>query len=149
MVNTSGDYAWTFIVCVVMGFGRQLFGTLRHEVVAANLPGKAKLSSDGSSGLLDDISGSQKVANLWLRPYLSSAFLRQSPFALRSLDLLLFGASLVMSYLNMLVVMTYNPGLLMAMVMGEMAGIGVLQPIGGFQLLSAERQDVEEEACCH
>jgi len=32
------------------------------------------------------------------------------------------------AFLNMLVAMTYNPGLLMAIIVGEMAGVALLEP---------------------
>ena len=43
------------------------------------------------------------------------------------LDPVLFAASLALSYVNMLVTMTYNPGLLVAVVVGETVGVLLLK----------------------
>ena len=43
-------------------------------------------------------------------------------------DVFLFGVQHTAAFLNMLVAMTYNPGLLMAVIVGEMAGVALLEP---------------------
>lgn len=46
-----------------------------------------------------------------------------SPLLATVVDALLYAAAVLMGFLNMLVVMTYNPGLLAAVVIGEVAGL--------------------------
>jgi hypothetical protein len=70
------------------------------------------------------------------RRFVGCGLLQRHYWLLRLVDVLLFCATATMGYLNMLVVMTYNPGLMMAIVIGEGLGALLLDPIGGS--LSAE-----------
>lgn len=57
--------------------------------------------------------------------------LQRHYWLLRLIDVLFFCAVATLGYLNMLVVMTYNPGLMMAIVIGEGLGAMLLEPVGG------------------
>jgi hypothetical protein len=73
-----------------------------------------------------------------------------SPAALLAADILLFAVGLFLAYLNMLVAMAYDFGLLSCLVLGEALGYGSVQAallvwsIPG----SNSRERKEEEDCC-
>ena len=64
-------------------------------------------------------SGAEHVAPILPK----SRTITASPLLLTVVDALLYAAAVLMGFLNMLVVMTYNPGLLFAVVIGEVAGL--------------------------
>ena len=43
-------------------------------------------------------------------------------------DVFVFGCQHTLAFMNMLVIMTYNPGLMMGVVAGEMLGVAVFEP---------------------
>lgn len=65
--------------------------------------------------------------------WLVCGFLRRNYWALRLLDALIFGCVSTIGFLNMLVVMAFNPGLMMAIVGGEMLGVLTVEPLAGLQ----------------
>jgi len=147
---------------VALGAARHALGVARAEAAALALaPARA-----GGGGDVDDGGGDAAAAagkggapggggggGGLLRSLLPAAALRRSPALARALDAALYAASLLVSYVNMLAVMTYNPALLLAVVAGETLGLLALAPARGAPggalraaLLAAAEE--EEEGCC-
>lgn len=63
--------------------------------------------------------------------------------------MLLFGASHMLAFLNMLVVMTYNPGFLMAVVGGEMAGVALFESMPAALSTAAAGGAAAGDLDCH
>jgi hypothetical protein len=80
-----------------------------------------------------------------MRRHLASRFLQRHRWALALVDVVVFGANSTLGFLNMLIVMTYNPGLMMAVVAGEMVGVLLLEVPGGGAMELLEGRD----ATCH
>jgi Ctr copper transporter family len=144
-VDTSTKYWLSFVVCVCMGLLRQLLLWIRTSLVSAN--SSYAVSKDEDSLLQeDDEKRSHEHESKSSSSFFKSSFLQKNRFALRLIDLILFASASTLSFLNMLVVMTYNPGLMMAIVLGETIGVGLLLPLGGIshQVISATM-----ESPCH
>lgn len=104
LVQTRGQYAGTIIACIILGFMRHAIAKFRHNLGRANVPGA-------------DVHSPMRMS-----------FLANNYLALRVVDVLLFAAVAVVGFFNMLIVMTYNPGLFMAIVLGEMVGVFAFEP---------------------
>lgn len=148
VVNDANDYAWTCAVVALMGVSRQLFSALRRELVAANHVAKPRRPAGGDERLLGLSEGAGGGGAHWLRAWVHVGFLKRSPPLLRCADALLYFCALVLSYLNMLVAMTYNPGLLLAIVAGETVGMVALTPVAAGGGGGAGGGEEEEEAAC-
>jgi hypothetical protein len=142
VVNDANDCAWTCAVVALMGFSRQFLSALRRELAAANVVAKPRRPAGGDERLLGSSEGAGGGGAHWLRAWVHLGLLKRSPALLRTADAILFFCAMVLSYINMLVVMTYNPGLLLAIVAGETAGMLALTP------MAAGTAEEEEEACC-
>lgn len=75
---------------------------------------------------------SSRVKLTWLQSLLSFSLLRRSPTALRLADAAVFAAAAIVGFMNMLIVMAFNPGLMFAIVAGETLGVLTVEPLGGF-----------------
>lgn len=63
--------------------------------------------------------------------------------------MLLFGAGHTLAFLNMLVVMTFNPGLMMAVVGGEMLGVALFESMPAALSAAAAGGAAAAELDCH
>lgn len=121
-----------------MGWLRHAIGRLRGDLVAANapLPGSEGCST-ASTPLRDGEDGaatapSPRRARLTrFQSALSCGLLRRSYTALRLADAAVYGLLAAVSLLNMLIAMSFNPGLFAAVVIGEVLGVLTLEPVGG------------------
>ncbi len=149
------------IFSAFMGWLRHALARLRSDLVAANapLPGAALGdAADASAGMpLRDAEGGPAGSaggrrgprlTRW-QAALACGALRRSHAALRAVDALVYAALATISFLNMLIAMTFNPGLLAAVVAGEVAGVLTLEPVGG--LVRGEALSAAEAAGrgCH
>ncbi len=145
-----------------MGFARHLLASLRRNLALANpLTNGARRDSSSQdeeallrgTGGYDADSGKGGLApsriyvDAALQRLLSSRFLRRFPFVLRVIDALIFGANVTLGFLNMLVVMSYNPGIMMAIVTGEVLGVLLLESPGGVDVAYGELE--VRDVCCH
>lgn len=140
LVSDNGSYAWSFIVVMFMGLGRHILAFLRKEVAAAN----ANVVDDGTS---EDLLPAKQTRLTWIRRRLTVRFLQKYPIALKLVDALIFGANATLGFLNMLVVMTYNPGIMMAVVLGEVIGVLMLENPGGAAAAGLEVE--QRDLACH
>lgn len=142
--QTTGQYVLAWFVCLAFGFARHAIARLRADLVAANVgpatPARIVASGGGkTSALLADtddgathgINGGSSAAHGHVHSYLTIGFLRRNYAALRLVDMLLFAVVATVGFLNMLLVMSYNPGIMMAIVAGEAIGVLALEPPGG------------------
>jgi Ctr copper transporter family len=172
-LQTQAQYAGAVIFCICFGWLRHAFARLRQDVAVANNlaltnGGKAKLSdaeiggpsygavgaaaasaaspSSADNACADNCLSNQSRARRLtkLQTWLVCGFLRRHYWALRLLDTFLFGCVSVIGFFNMLVVMAYNPGLMMAIVGGEMLGVLTVEPVGGLHAA-----DTVSDGSCH
>ena len=123
----------------LFGLARQFLLRLRKDLAETNLPAHSSSKKEAllhDNGLNGDPATRAPAAGhptplLCLRDRVRSPCLSRNPVVLRLLDTLLVAAAVALSVLNMLVAMTYNPGLLAAVVAGEAIGACALFPIGG------------------
>lgn len=106
--QTPAQYALAFFVAVGMGMLRHLIPHWR-QMYSASCRAAAAAST----------SGEEHTAPILPKLHTVAA----SPLLAAAVDALLYAAAVLMGFLNMLVVMTYNPGLLAAVVIGEVAGL--------------------------
>jgi hypothetical protein len=163
-LQTRGDYVGAVVFSVFMGWLRHALARLRQDVGIANrpcsqphqsaepgAPGLAlplsSYTADGSEGDGERKSPRARL-NRW-QSLLACGYLRQHWWLLRLVDALLFGAVSVVGFLNMLIVMAFNPGLMMSIVGGEMLGVLTTEPMGG--LVPGESLSAAETAGrgCH
>lgn len=125
-----------------MGLFRHMIIVFRSELAIANYSCCPPID-----GLLDDDDNndtkttSRKGQNLGLvtplrlqgrlRRYLFSPFLQRNSVLYAFVDCVIFGCNATLGFLNMLVVMTYNPGMMMAVIVGEMLGVLLFEIPGG------------------
>jgi copper chaperone CopZ len=109
-ITDSTSLAWSFFVIAAMGFSRHFLSFLRRELALANLP----------RGKLRAFRGTHK--RLCASRYLACGLFQRSYALLKLVDALIFAAYSTLVLLNMLVVMTFNPYLMLGVVVGEMAG---------------------------
>ena len=134
-----------------MGLFRHVLAWLRLEVRQANAAGTANptasrqplaagLNTDGDAA--SDFKDSRKPRS-WTRRYLHCNAVASSPLLLTLVDALLFYPTTLLGFLNMLVAMTYNPGLLLTLVAGETVGVALLDGGRG----SAEAAAASDPCC--
>lgn len=105
--QTPADYALAFAVALAMGALRHLLPKWRAHA-AAHLAPQVSDAPDGLSvGLLPMARGRRAGVRL----------------GAATTDVLLYTAAVAVGFLNMLIVMTYNPGLFVAVVLGEVLGL--------------------------
>ena len=110
VIHNSSSYGLALLGVFCMGALRQCLATLR-----ASLPD----SPLASAGLREEALLSAPAPLRPASPRLG--WLAQRPWLLLGTDTALFAATLLMSYLNMLVAMAYDAGLLLSLVLGEAA----------------------------
>ena len=112
LAQTPAQYALAFIVAMAMG-------TLRHVLPhwRARLAASCRLAAAAAA------SRSTAPAEYHVPILPKAPAVAASPTFAVVADTLLYAAAVLMGFLNMLVVMTYNPGLLVAVVMGEVIGL--------------------------
>jgi len=124
--QTAGHYALAFLVAICMGLARHLLPPLRQQLksrCARRTPPATTVANPLNGG-----DATPHAAAAWRAGRSDQRLLRAgSPTPRAQLllavgDTLLYAATVTLGFLNMLVVMTYNPGLLMAVVLGETAG---------------------------
>lgn len=122
------DAAEAGLVSLPAGSGRIQAG---HPPGCPHAEEAAELAALYSSAVYDGCCGT-----CWRRTGrgMRCGTLRRSPFFLRLADLFLYGAMATVAFLNMLVVMAYNPGLFMAVVAGEILGVLISEPLGGLSM---------------
>ena len=140
-----------------MGCIRHIFIVFRQELAIGNFS-----CCPPMDGLLDDENDddnkntgtiTRKGQNLGLvtplrlqgrlRKVLFSPFLQKHSILYAIIDMILFGINATLGFLNMLVVMTYNPGMMMAVVVGEMLGVLLFEIPGGVGDMDSR------DASCH
>jgi hypothetical protein len=126
-LQNNGQYAGAIIASIILGFARHALARLRNEVRLANAPrngaSKNAVNGDGASTAL--LAAGQAPTS---KSRFTVPFLQQSYLSLRILDMILFGIVATIGFFNMLIVMTYNPGLFVAIVAGEMLGVLFMEP---------------------
>jgi len=147
-----------------MGWLRHALARLRQDVSIANRPGSppqqgAELGAPGLdlplsayTAVGSEADGERKRPRARLSRWqslLACGYLKQHGWLMRLVDVLLFGAVSVVGFLNMLIVMAFNPGLMMAIIGGEMLGVLTMEPLGG--LVPGESLSAAEAAGrgCH
>jgi hypothetical protein len=163
-LQTKGDYVGAVVFSIFMGWLRHALARLRQDVSFANRPGSIlhQAAEPGTPGVEIPLStytavGSEEDGgrkrprarlNRW-QSLLACSYLEQHGWLMRLVDVLLFGAVSVVGFLNMLIVMAFNPGLMMAVVGGEMLGVLTMEPLGG--LVPGESLSAAEAAGrgCH
>lgn len=132
VLQTNGEYAGAVIFCIFMGWLRHALGRLRVDLVKANSPAITCAAADGADSSLIGGNGISRQKLTWLQSLLSFSLLRRSTAALRLVDAAAFAAAAIVGFMNMLVVMAFNPGLMFAIVGGETLGVLTVEPLGGF-----------------
>jgi len=161
VVQTQQDMCVACVAVAALGMSRRALLLLRAELAAANAGAPAPAPDDEDDGagagagvgagandkplLAHSRAGAGARGGLLfsalrralpaaLRPrrsLLALAPLQRSPLALRLAVALTFALGSALGYLNMLVAMTFNPFLLAALVVGEAAGVLLLEPLPG------------------
>ena len=124
-VQDTASYTASLIGVFAMGLFRHVLSRLRLEFRLANRAASARGIGVGLLNAEEDVSKDARgglALSHWSHAYLRSPVIAASP-ALRALcsGALVYALTLL-GFLNMLVAMTYNPGLLAALVAGETLG---------------------------
>ena len=151
-ITDAVSLSWSCLVVIGMGFLRHVLIAFRHALAEANslTPRKKKREqllnqdSDDNDDRGDD--GNEKETRDYLLRLLTNSLLRrkQNRWALRLIDGLIYFITSSLGFLNMLVAMTYNPYLLVSIVLGETIGVLLLEG-------PPNAQDAQEssETSCH
>ena len=144
VISSRSSYVLALLGVAAMGALRQLAVALRRAVTAANRAGAA---GGGGGETAEGLLQQRKER----RSPLACAALTASPRALIAADTVLFAAALALSYLNMLVAMAYDAGLLAALVAGEALTYGALRAAsaGGGGGGGAVSGSTNDDAACH
>lgn len=141
-VATNGQYAGAVVFCIFMGWLRHALARVRQDFAIANAFG-VRMPHDGveaSRALIgvDDSKGGDAVNAVAVggrltrfQALVAVRALQRRPWLVRIIDVVVFGALAAVGFLNMLIVMSFNAGLLIAVVGGEMLGVLTLEPVGG------------------
>ena len=125
LIRDASTYAAACACVFLLGAARRLLGAVRVELLAAN--GAAAAASVARSAAhragsltepLTDAAGKAAPPPA-LRRWLTSAALARRPLALLAVDATLVAASLYLAYINMLIAMVYDAGLIASLVAGE------------------------------
>lgn len=159
-LQDNKSYAGAVIASIFMGMLRHALGRLRADLVTANLqccsseeaPGHAyNASAVHKEALITNGEKQQGAHGLtFFQRKLQTRVLQQNRWLLRLADALVFGAIVTVGFLNMLIVMAMNPGLMMSVVGGEMLGTLFFQPVGGVIGYTSSLRDGDlTQAACH
>lgn len=153
VISDTLSLTWSCLAVIGMGFLRHLLIAFRHTLAEANspIPKRKKREqllnqdSDDTDERVDELNESFFSRDYFLR-LLSNSLLRrkQNRWVLRLIDGLIYFLTSSLGFLNMLVAMTYNPYLLVAIVLGETIGVILLE--GPPSLQDAVESS---EASCH
>ena len=147
-ITNTTSLLWSCAIVIFMGYLRHIFLYLRRALSEANSPSLQKkreqlLNQDTDE---DDTTNDKDIKTMILR-FLSNAYLRrkQNRWVLRLLDALIYFLISTLSFLNMLIAMTYNPYLLVSVVFGETLGVFIIE---GPPNLLQETVELSEAPCC-
>ena len=153
VISDTLSLTWSCLAVIGMGFLRHLLIAFRHTLAEANSPILKRKKrdqllnqdSDDTDERGDELNESFFSRDYFLR-LLSNSLLRrkQNRWVLRLIDGLIYFLTSSLGFLNMLVAMTYNPYLLVAIVLGETIGVILLE--GPPSLQDAVESS---EASCH
>lgn len=113
VIASPASYVGALAATVALGGCRQLLSALRAQVVAAN--------DAGAGGGASSEEALLPSAGAGVGQWPASAYLRRHPLALAALDTALYAGALLLGYINMLIAMAFDAGLLCAIVVGEAA----------------------------
>jgi hypothetical protein len=116
VVSSNSSYALACLGVLLMGALRQCLGCLRAALPALAERVFKRLNAKGADNLLE--------------PPALTAHVVQRSTSYVAADTVLLGASLLLAYLNMLVAMAYDFGLLSSLVAGEMVAYFTLSRSG-------------------
>ena len=110
VISDSDAYSRAQVYVFLMGGTRQLITQVRAALNRANRPGR--------------------TPRIAVRSAFACDALQRSPTLLTVVDALLLAAETYLGYLNMLIVMAYDAGLLSALVWGEVLGYAACSGLG-------------------
>ena len=144
VISSTAAYVAALAAVFLMGASRQLLSTARSRVVAANAPYMKTFGGNSEPLLLQGVGGGGARAVPWL----ACTCLRRSPLALLAVDTLLYAAAMALGYINMLVAMAYDAGLLVALVAGEACAYFALRVVQTGSTHGVVHSDAAAEAPC-
>lgn len=109
----------------------------------------SSIINNGSSGNKNTQGNAGGGLHVRLQRALKFRFLQRTRWILVLADALLFAASATLGFLNMLITMTYNPGMLMAVVLGETIGVVTLENPGGLSAFGVMNEAESRDQSCH
>lgn len=145
VAKDNGSLAWSCLVVAGMGFLRHLLALVRAEFALAN----SVYKKDGKHDSLPLLGGNDAQEEPFLRRALRVKAVANSPMLLRILDAFMFGVVAVLGFFNMLIAMTYNPALFIALIIGEMIGVITLEHPGGVIVPGCKEIEGGRDQCCH
>ncbi len=123
VISDRRSYYLALLGVFFMGLARQLIVSLRVNLVAANVPRRATATS-AADLLLGGVARGMPAA------YLRTDALAQNAWALLCVECALLFCALSLSYVNMLIAMAYDGGLIAALVAGETVAYGGVRAVG-------------------
>jgi hypothetical protein len=151
VISTKRSYYCALLGVFAMGLLRQWIVSLRVNLVTANAPSRrypkpALFRANGES--VNDLLLSSGAARGAPPRLLRSAAFSQSPWLLLCVECALLFFALGLSYLNMLVAMTYDAGLISALVAGETVAYGSVRAGGLVLGENTETIEADPADCC-
>jgi len=154
--TTTTQYALSCIAIMFFGIAHHLTITLRalHNAntrIARRLLGKVKgglLENRAGASVQEDAGGAcEHCAEVEEVPpflFCMPADLYRAPYVAEALDALFYGIALTLAYFNMLIAMTYNVGLFISVVVGEMIGHFIFNGV-----LKGSESNATKGTSCH
>ena len=143
VISDKRSYYLALLGVFFMGLSRQLMVSLRVNLVAANVPRRATATS-AADLLLGGVARGVPAG------FLRSDVLAQNAWALLCVECALLFCALSLSYINMLIAMAYDGGLIAALVAGETVAYGTVRAVG--LALGGKSEyalgDVDPADCC-
>ena len=142
VISDSRSYALACIGVFLLGVTRQLIAFFR-----ARLPSlQARIRNPGGRSLLNETDEALAASPAPLGG--GAVIFARYPLLLLAVDTLLYAASMLLAYLNMLVAMAFDAGLLSSLVAGE-AGAHFATRATAFALGLGSGEKVDQgEPCC-
>ncbi len=139
VINDSHSYAIACLGVFTLGVVRQLLAYLRGNLPALHV---RRITSSGE--INQPFIPADPAASGGFRGF----FARNPPVVLLAVDTLLFALSLFIAYINMLVAMAYDAGLLSSLVAGEASAYFCTRATGLiFACTSTSKTEVGEPCC--
>lgn len=142
-VDTWPKYAGACAGVIAMGLCRHLLAIVRQELGSANARNvkqspKNSNASDAEQALMEGEGSAPAPAATIVRPpirafcrrRLGCSLLQRHYLLLKLADAVVFAANAVLGFCNMLVAMSFNPGLLVCVVLGEVMGVLITEAAG-------------------